>query len=51
MNAMTNIKDRCDERQIDKMCAMCAKVEKHYQGLKSLEVDEETYASILCLFY
>ena len=47
MNAMMNIKDVYDERQIDKMRALHDKVETHYRGLKAMEVDEETYASIV----
>ena len=47
MNAMMNIKDACDDRQIDKMRALHDKVETHYRGLKALDVDEETCVSFL----
>ena len=42
-----NIKDVWDDRQIDKITALQVKVKTHYRGLKELEVDEETYASIV----
>ena len=47
INEMLNIKDIWDERQVEKMRAFHDTVETHYRGLEALNVEEETYASIV----